>query len=176
MMMKTSFFLSSLPIFNVCFFHEKIVLPFRLETAPTLLKKMFYFFLKKSSGRCASNIWVRLSLISNRGVVVVTIFFPFIPCAIYIKLHSIAQFKRSTTKKIIFFYFLFTFWMFAAVCGGWTSCVVLLLSLFKFPDSSRFFFFSFGVGIPTPLEKRKGPIRIVKRIFGWAVVKMPDGR
>jgi hypothetical protein len=145
MMMKSSFFFS-LPIFNVCFFsRKKIVLPFRLETAPTLPKKMFYFFLKKSSGRCASNIWVRLSLISNRGVVVVTIFFSFFPCAIYKVTFDRTIQTQYNKKKIIFFYFLFTFWMFAAVCGGWTSCVVLLLSLFKFPDSSRFFFSPLGL-------------------------------
>lgn len=186
MMMKTSFFLYSSSLSThfqrVFFFHEKrLCSRFALNQLRLSRKKekkcFISFFFKKCSGRCASNIWVRLSLISNGGVVVVTIFFSFLSVRYNIKLHSIAQFKRSYNKKRLFSFLFTTFWMFAAVCGGWTSCVVLLLSHFEFPILRAFFFLLLWGWNFNPFWKseKKGPIRTVKRIF-WAVVKMPDGR
>jgi hypothetical protein len=103
-----SFFLLLFTHFQrVFFFTKKDCAPVSPWNGSDSPEKNVLFLFKKSSGRCASNIWVRLSLISNRGVVVVTIFFFLFSVRYIYKVTFDRTIQTQYNKKRLFSFIFF---------------------------------------------------------------------
>ncbi len=125
---------------------------------------MFYFFLKKKLGALCIYIWVRLSLISNRGVVVVTIFFFLFSVRYIYKVTFDRTIQTQYNKKRLFsFIFFLPFEClppFVAVEPVASYCYPFL----NFPIL-RAFFFSFGGWNSNPFGKAKRSYKNCEKDF-----------